>query len=211
MVDFTKLRVAVLATHGFEELELTEPVRAVRQTGAQVDIIAPPSAREEAVLLGIQAQRIQGFHHFNKTTSVPVNLYLDQELANADNYHGLILPGGALNADKMRAIPSVIQFVRQIDAAEKPMGVICHAPWILVSAGLVRGRTLTSYYTIKDDIKNAGGNWVDQAAVFDGNWITSRQPSDLVAFNSGIIELLSRPSPLMSDDVRKSAAQARIA
>jgi protease I len=211
MVDFTKLRIAVLATHGFEELELTEPVRAVRQAGAQVDVIAPPSARDEAQQLGIDSQRIQGFHHMNKTTSVPVDLYLDQEMASADNYHGLILPGGALNADKMRADPLAIKFVQDIQAAEKPMGIICHAPWILVSAGLVRGRTLTSYYTIKDDIRNAGGNWVDQGAVFDANWVTSRQPSDLVAFNSGFIELMSRPAPLMSDDVRRSAAQARIA
>lgn len=211
MVDFTKLRIAVLATHGFEELELTEPVRAVRQTGAQVDILAPPRAREEAEQLGIGSHRIQGFHHFNKTTSVPVDLYLDQEMASPDNYHGLILPGGALNADKMRAEPLVIKFVQDIQAAEKPMGIICHAPWILVSAGLVRGRTLTSYYTIKDDIKNAGGNWVDQTAVFDANWVTSRQPSDLVAFNNGLVELLSQPAPLMSDDVRRSAARARIA
>jgi protease I len=211
MVDFTKLRIAVLATHGFEELELTEPLRAVMQTGAHVDVIAPPSAREEAQQLGIDSQRIQGFHHFNKGISVPVDLYLDQEMASPDNYHGLILPGGALNADKMRVEPLVIKFVQDIQAAEKPMGIICHAPWILISAGLVRGRKLTSYHTIKDDVKNAGGNWVDQGAVFDANWVTSRQPSDLVAFNGGIIELLSRPAPLMSDDVRRSAAQARIA
>jgi protease I len=211
MVDFTKLRIAVLATHGFEELELTEPLRAVRQTGAQVDVIAPASAREEISQFGIDPQRIQGFQHFSRGVSVPVDLYLDQEMANPDNYQGLILPGGAMNADKMRSEPDVLKFVQQIQAAEKPMGVICHAPWILISAGLVRGRTLTSYYTIKDDIKNAGGNWVDQGAVFDGNWVTSRQPSDLVAFNSGIIERLSQPAPMMSDDVRRSAAQARIA
>jgi protease I len=211
MVDFTQLRIAVLATHGFEELELTEPVRAIRQTGALVDLIAPVSAREEAFQLGIDANRIQGFHHFNKTTSVPVDLYLDQEMASPNRYHGLILPGGALNADRMRAEPSVIKFVQEMQAAEKPMGVICHAPWILISAGLVRGRTLTSYYTIKDDVLNAGGKWVDEGAVFDANWVTSRQPGDLVAFNSGIIELLSCPTPMMSDEVRRSAARARIA
>lgn len=211
MVDFTKLRIAVLATHGFEELELTEPLRAVMQAGAQVDVIAPASAREEATMLGIDSNRIQGFHHFNRTISVPVDHYLDQEMANPDNYQGLILPGGALNADKMRAEPTVIKFVQEIQAAEKPMGIICHAPWILISAGLVRGRTLTSFYTIKDDLKNAGGNWVDQSVVFDANWVTSRQPSDLAAFNSGIIELLSQPAPMMSDDVRRAAARARIA
>jgi protease I len=211
MVNFTQLRIAVLATHGFEEAELTEPVRAIRQTGAQVDIIAPVSAREEAFQLGVDERRIQGFHHFNKTTSVPVDFYLDQEMANPDRYQGLILPGGAMNADRMRAEPSVIKFVQLIHADEKPMGIICHAPWILVSAGLVRGRTLTSYYTIKDDIKNAGGNWVDQASVFDGNWVTSRQPDDLVAFNTGFIELLSTPSHMMSDEVRRAAARARFA
>jgi protease I len=211
MIDFTKLRIAVLATHGFEESELTEPVRAVRQAGAQVDIIAPASATEGAIRLGIDSRRIQGFHHFDRATSVPVDHYLEQEMAKPENYDGLILPGGALNADKMRAEPSVIKFVQEIQAAEKPMGIICHAPWILVSAGLVRGRTLTSYYTIQDDIRNAGGTWVNEACVMNENWVTSRQPSDLAAFNGGFLELLSRPLPLMSDDVRRSAARARIA
>jgi protease I len=137
-MDFTKLKIAVLATHGFEELELTEPLRAVRQAGAQVDVIAPASAREQTFSLGIDSKRIQGFHHFDKASSVPVDLYLDQAAAKAENYDGLILPGGALNADHMRVEDSVIRFVHDMNAAEKPMAIICHAPWILVSAGLVR-------------------------------------------------------------------------
>jgi protease I len=91
------------------------------------------------------------------------------------------------------------------------MAIICHAPWILISAGLVRGRTLTSYHTIQDDIKNAGGNWVNQACVTDSNWVTSRQPGDLPQFNSAFIELLSYPAPMMSDEVRRTAARSRIA
>jgi protease I len=211
MVDFTKLRIAVLATHGFEELELTEPLRAVRQTGAQADILAPASARDESASLGIDSRRIQGFHHFDRTISVPVDLYLDQPMARAENYDGLILPGGAMNADKMRVEPDVIRFVQEIHGGEKPMGIICHAPWILISAGLVRGRTLTSYYTIQDDVRNAGGTWINQASVVDLNWVTSRQPSDLAAFNSGLIELLSNPAPMMSGEVRRAAARARFA
>jgi protease I len=211
MVDFTKLRIAILATHGFEELELTEPLRAVRQTGAQADVIAPASAREQSTQLGIDRQRIQGFHHFDRTISVPVDLFLDQAAARAENYDGLILPGGAMNADRMRCEETVLKFVQEIHAAEKPMGVICHAPWILISAGLVRGRTLTSYHTIQDDVRNAGGNWIDQAAVTDGNWVTSRQPSDIPQFNNAVIELLSCPVPMMSDEVRRTAARARIA
>jgi protease I len=143
--------VAILATDGFEESELTEPAKALGQAGGKVDII---SLHEE-------------------------------------QYNALMLPGGALNADVMRADPRIQQFIRAMAQANKPMAVICHAPWELISAGVARGRTLTSYYTIQDDIRNAGANWVNQEAVVDGNLVTSRQPSDLPAFNREMLRLFS--------------------
>lgn len=112
---------------------------------------------------------------------------LDQ--ANSEDFDALLLPGGALNADALRVIPEAQEFVREFDRELKPMAAICHAPWLLVSAGLVKGRTLTSYHTIRDDIVNAGGNWQDSEAVVDRNWVTSRQPSDIPKFNEKMKEL----------------------
>jgi protease I len=181
MAALENFRVAVLATDGFEEAELTEPAKSLGQAGAKVDIIS------------LKPGTIQAFQHHDKSIQVPVDLTIDQ--ANPQHYDALLLPGGALNADKMRAEPKVLQFVRAIHDAGKPMAVICHAPWELVSANLVRGRTLTSYYTIQDDIRNAGGNWVDKEVVVDGNLVTSRQPSDILAFNREMIRLFSSRRP----------------
>jgi protease I len=181
MAALENFRVAVLATDGFEEAELTEPAKALGQAGAKVEIIS------------LKAGKIQAFQHLDKSIQVPVDLTIDQ--ANPQQYDALLLPGGALNADKMRAEPKVQQFVRAIFNAGKPMAVICHAPWELVSAKVARGRTLTSYYTIQDDIRNAGGNWVDQEVVVDGNIVTSRQPSDIPAFNREMIRLFSARRP----------------
>jgi protease I len=113
------------------------------------------------------------------------------EQANPDDFDALLLPGGALNADSMRILPNVQKFVRNVEQAGKPMAVICHAPWLLVSAGLAKGRTLTSYPTLQDDIRNAGGTWLDIEAVRDGNLVTSRQPSDIPAFNSELLALFA--------------------
>jgi protease I len=124
-----------------------------------------------------------------KADSVNVDMTLDQ--ANPDNFDAVLLPGGALNADDMRMQPKAREFVKRMQAAGKPFAVICHAPWLLVSSGLVRGRTLTSWPSIQDDIRNAGGNWVDQQVVGDGNWVTSRGPKDLSAFNPAMIQLFS--------------------
>jgi protease I len=127
--------------------------------------------------------------HDQKADAFDVQQTLDQ--ANPDDFDALELPGGALNADTLRVQPKAQQFVRSFQHAGKPMAVICHAPWLLVSAGLVRGRTLTSYHTIQDDIRNAGGNWVDQEVVRDDNLITSRSPRDLPAFNREMIGLFA--------------------
>lgn len=177
MAQLNNIRAAVFATDGFEESELTEPVKALRNAGVQVDIISNKSGN------------IQAFRHHDKSIQVKVDKTLDQ--ANAEDYQILMLPGGALSADAARMLPEVQHFVRIFNETGKPMAVICHAPWLLVSAGLVKGRTLTSYKTIQDDIRNAGGNWVDREVVVDANWVTSRQPKDLPAFNREMIKLIT--------------------
>jgi protease I len=173
MKELSGFRVAILATDGFEELELTEPVKALKEAGAEVTILAPKSGE------------IQGFRHDTKSGKVKVDRTIKR--AQAEDFDAVQLPGGALNADAMRVVPEVKSFLRAMQDADKPIAAICHAPWELISAGLVRGRTLTSYHTIQDDIRNAGGNWVDAEVVEDGNWVTSRQPDDLPAFNMAMI------------------------
>jgi len=178
MGELEHLRVAVLATDGFEETELTEPVKALKEKGAKVDVIAP------------RRGEIQGFRHFDKTLTVPVDRTLKE--ARAESYDALLLPGGALNADALRAIPEARIFIQRMDAAGKPIAAICHAPWELISAGVVRDRLLTSYHTIQDDVRNAGGFWVDREVAVDQDLVTSRQPSDLPAFNKQMIRVFSR-------------------
>ena len=178
MFPFAGFRVAVLATDGFEESELTEPVKALRGAGAQVTILSLKPGQ-------IQAVR----HDLDKTLKVTVDRTIRD--ASAEEFDAVHLPGGTVNADSLRMVPEVRAFLRAMQAAGKPIAAICHAPWELVSAGLVRGRTLTSYHTIQDDIRNAGGNWVDQGVVEDGNWVTSRQPGDLPAFNKAMVKLFA--------------------
>lgn len=178
MPDTQNIRVACIATDGFEESELTEPVKALKEAGARVDVIAPKSGS------------IQGFNHHDKSNTVPVDRTLDQ--ITPDQYDAALLPGGALNADALRMEQKLQSFLKTFQQQGKPVAAICHAPWELVSAGLTKGRTLTSYYTIQDDIRNAGANWVDQEVVVDGNWVTSRQPTDLPAFNREMISLFSK-------------------
>ena len=179
MSELADYRVAVLATDGFEETELTEPVKALRDAGAQVTI------------LSLEAGDIQGVRHdLDKTVKVKVDRALRD--VSAEDFDAVHLPGGTVNADSMRMVPEVQAFVRAMQEAGKPITAICHAPWELVSAGLVRGRTLTSYHTIRDDIRNAGGRWLDRGVVEDGNWVTSRQPGDLPAFCRAMIKFFSR-------------------
>jgi protease I len=181
MAALENFKVAVLATDGFEESELTEPARTLGQAGAKVEIIS------------LKPGKIQAFQHHDKSITIPVDKTIDQ--ANPNDYDALMLPGGALNADMLRVQPKVQEFIRAMGQAGKPMAVICHAPWELISAGLVRGRTLTSYHTIQDDVRNAGGNWVDKEVVVDGQLVTSRQPSDLQAFNREMVRLFASRRP----------------
>jgi len=178
MADLNRLQVAVLATDGFEEAELTEPVKALREAGAKVAVIAPHEGE------------IQGFKHHDKSKTVQVDMTLDD--AEPGRFDALVLPGGALNADAMRIEPKVREFIRAIEDSGKPIAAICHAPWELISAEVVRGRKLTSYHTIQDDIRNAGAEWTDKDVVVDRNRVTSRKPDDLPAFNREVIGLLER-------------------
>jgi len=171
------LRVAVIATDGFEESELTEPVKALKEAGAQVTIVSPKQGE------------IQGFGHGSPTGKVKVDRTIGE--VSAQEFDAVLLPGGTQNADRLRMVPEVQSLLQELDRADKPIAAICHAPWELVSAGLVRGRTLTSYYTIQDDVRNAGGNWVDQEVAEDGNWVTSRQPADIPAFNGAMLKLFA--------------------
>jgi protease I len=171
------LRVAILVTDDFEQAELVEPKKALEQAGATTKIIS------------LKPGQVQGVNHDVKADTFPVDMTFDQ--ASPSDFDAVLLPGGALNADTLRMVPQAQEFVRQTDKAGKPIAVICHAPWLLVSAGLVKGKTMTSYYTIQDDIRNAGANWVDQEMVRDGNWVSSRSPKDLPAFNPAMIQLFS--------------------
>lgn len=179
MAVLSGLRVAVLATDGFEESELTEPVKALKEAGAQVTVLSPKTGE------------IQGMSQ-DKEKAGKIKVDRALEDARAEEFDAAHLPGGTVNADSMRMVPEVQRFLREMQQAGKPISAICHAAWELVSAGLVRGRTLTSYHTTQDDVRNAGGNWVDREVVEDGNWVTSRQPSDIPAFNKAVIALFSR-------------------
>lgn len=171
------LRVAILVDNDFEQVELTKPRQALEDAGAETKILSPKSGT------------VRGMNHDEKGDTFNVDLALDQ--ANPDDFDAALIPGGVINADKLRMVEPAQQFVKRFQEDGKPIAVICHGPWLLVSAGLVRGRTLTSYYTLQDDIRNAGGNWKDQECVRDGNWVSSRNPDDIPAFNKAMLELFA--------------------
>jgi protease I len=167
------MRIAILVTDGFEQIELTSPREALEKAGIATDVIAPKGGQ------------VQGFKHHDKADKIDVDLTLAN--AKAGDYDGVLLPGGVINGDALRIDKDAQKFVQEIDRAGKPVLVICHGGWILVSAGLVRGHTMTSWPTLEDDIRNAGGNWKDSEVVRDGHWISSRKPDDLPAFNKAIV------------------------
>lgn len=171
------LRVAIILSDDFEQSEMTEPRKALEQAGATIVLISPKPGE------------VTGMNHDVKADTFKVDMTLDQ--AQLSDFDAVLLPGGALNADFLRLNPKAQEFVRQLDSSGKPMAIICHAPWLLVSAGLVKGRKLTSYHTIQDAIRNAGGNWVDEEMVLDRNWVTSRSPKDLGAFNPAMVSLFA--------------------
>jgi protease I len=167
-------RVAFLATDMVEQVELTEPWQAVKDEGAAVELIS------------LEEGEIQGFNHYDKADTFKVDRTVEE--ARADDYDALVIPGGVGNPDTMRADENAVQFVRDFFQQGKPVGVICHGPWMLVEAGVVRDRKVTSWPGIQTDIRNAGGNWVDEEVVVDQGLVTSRKPDDLPAFNAKIVE-----------------------
>lgn len=167
-------KVAILATDGFEESELLKPLEALKKEGAQVEVISPKPGE------------IHGFNHLKPDKKVRVDKELDR--ATPDEYDAIVLPGGAQNPDQLRTKPQVQKFVRAFAEAGKPLAAICHAPWILIDAGLAKNRKLTSWPTIRLDLRNAGAQVVDQEVVVDKGLITSRGPDDLPAFCSKLIE-----------------------
>ena len=167
-------KIAILATDGFEQSELTEPKRALEEAGATVHVISPKSGK------------IRGWDHTDWGQEMPVDLALEQ--ARPDEYDGLVLPGGQINPDKLRLEPKAVEFVRAFFQAGKPVGAICHGPWMLIEADVVRGRTVTSWPSVRTDLKNAGASWVDREVVVDKGLVTSRKPDDIPAFNAKIIE-----------------------
>ncbi|HEY2258502.1 MAG TPA: type 1 glutamine amidotransferase domain-containing protein [Solirubrobacteraceae bacterium] len=168
-------QIAIIATNGVEQVELEKPREAVAQAGGEAELLSPEEGQ-------IQAMN----HDLEPADKFSVDRPIS-EVSPAD-YDGVILPGGTVNADKLRIEPDVISFLQEVFKAGKPVGVICHGPWSLVEADLVRGRTLTSYPSLQTDIRNAGGEWVDKEVVVDEGLVSSRNPDDLPAFCSKIVE-----------------------
>jgi len=177
MKQLANKRVAILATDGFEQAELVEPKYALEEAGATTEVVSP------------MPRKIQGMKHDEKGDKVSVDVPLEK--ANAGDYDALMIPGGLINPDTLRTNKLALEFVRRFFAAGKPVAAICHAPWILIDAGVVKGRTLTSWPAIKTDVQNAGGHWVDREVVVDHGLVTSRKPDDIPAFNAKMIEEFS--------------------
>ena len=169
-----KKRIAALVDLGFEQVELTEPVKALRNAGATVEIVSP------------EPERVKGWQHLNWGDEIKVDRPL--AVARADDYDALLLPGGVMNPDRLRTNSAAVEFVRAFVDASKPIAAICHGPWTLVEAGAVRGRRMTSWPSLRTDLRNAGAEWVDEQVVVDHGLVTSRKPDDIPAFNDKMIE-----------------------
>jgi protease I len=175
-------RVAILATKGVEEVELTKPKKALEDAGATVDIIAPES--------GMKSGKIKAWDVTDWGDEIDVDVVLSE--AKSGDYDALHLPGGVMNPDYLRLEPQAIEFVRSFVEDGKPIAAICHAPWILINADAVRGHTMTSWPSLQVDLRNAGAEWVDREVVEDRNLVTSRKPDDIPAYNQAMIDLFSR-------------------
>ncbi len=175
--DIKGLRVAILATDGFEQSELMEPRKALNEAGATTAIVS------------LKKGNICGWKHNDWADTVTVDYIVND--VRADAFDALLLPGGVMNPDKLRMEPAAVEFVQDFFNKDKPVAAICHGPWLVVEAGAAKGRCLTSWPSVKTDILNAGGNWVDEEVVQDGNLVTSRKPDDIPAFNRAMVKLFS--------------------
>jgi protease I len=182
-------KVAILVTDGFEQSELLEPRKALDEAGATTKVVSPAG------------ERAKGWNHKEWGNDVPVDVPLDS--AKADEFDALLLPGGVMNPDQLRMNPKAVEFVKHFTSAGKPVAAICHGPWTLIEAGAVRGRTMTSWPSLKTDLKNAGANWVDKEVVNDQGLVTSRKPDDIPAFNREMIRLFAEGTE--SQALRKTA------
>ncbi len=178
MADLKGRKVAFLATHMVEQVELTEPWNAVEAAGGKAELVS------------LESGEIQAFDHYDKAD----RLRVDREVGEVspEEYDALVIPGGVGNPDTMRMDGDAVHFVREFFRSGKPMGVICHAPWMLVEADIVRGCTLTSFWSVKTDVQNAGGEWLDEEVVVDGHLVTSRYPKDIPVFTERLLELIER-------------------
>jgi protease I len=170
-------KVAILAADMFEKVELEEPRKALEDAGADVEVVS------------IHGGEIRGFDHFDPANTVQVDHTVEE--VSPDEYDALLIPGGVGNPDQLRGDENAVSFVEEFHRAGKPMAVICHGPWVLVESGAVRGKRVTSWPTLETDIRNAGGEWVDQEVVVDGNLVTSRKPDDIPAFNREMLRIFS--------------------
>ena len=177
--------IAILVTNGFEQVEMTQPRQAFNDAGASTYLISPAG------------EQVQGWNHYDKADYFTVDLPLDK--ANPDNYDALLLPGGTANPDQLRTNEAAVKFIETFFEADKPVAAICHGPWTLIEADVVRGRKVTSWSSLKTDLENAGATWVDEEVVVDGNLVTSRNPSDLPWFiNAAISSFSSTKARLQS-------------
>jgi protease I len=166
-------RIAILVADGFEQVEMTDPRKALDEAGAKTEIVSPMHGE------------VQGWNHHEKGRKFHVDVELNS--ADPNSYDALLLPGGVVNSDYLRTVPLAVQFVRSFVGDQKPVAAICHGPWLLVEADVVRGRTVTSWPSLKTDLRNAGANWVEQEVVVDNGIVTSRKPGDLPMFNRKMI------------------------
>lgn len=172
--NLSNKKIAILVTDGFEQVEFTKPKAAVEEAGGKVEVIS------------LKSGEVQGFHHAEKADKFKVDKTVDS--VKPDDYHGLILPGGVHNPDALRVNEDAVKFVRGFFEQHKPVAAICHGPWMLVEAGVVKGRTLTSWPSLKTDIENAGGTWVDEECHCEHGLVTSRKPDDIPAFCAKAVE-----------------------
>jgi protease I len=174
MSTLSGLRVAILVADGFEQVEMTGPRKALQDAGADTQIVSPAK------------DQVEGWNHFDKADKFKVDVPLDA--ADANDFGALLLPGGVANPDQLRMLPSAVEFVRSFFEAGKPVAVICHGPWTLIDAGVVKGRAITSWPSVKTDLINAGAKWTDQEVVVEPGLVSSRKPDDIPAFNRKMIE-----------------------